>query len=77
MRRGNATWGLRDREARQEAPDRRLDPPWDAGPRETLGIMMAGGGYCLAPTQQIRDNTPAQNVLPTYETARRYGTHPH
>lgn len=43
--------------------------------RETLEIMMPGGGYCLAPTHQIQDNTPTENVLAMYETARTVGTY--
>jgi uroporphyrinogen decarboxylase len=35
--------------------------------------MMPGGGYCLAPTHQIQDNTPTENVLAMYEAARTYG----
>ncbi len=41
--------------------------------RETLDVMMAGGGYCLAPTHMIQDNTPTANVVAMYETAHRYG----
>jgi uroporphyrinogen decarboxylase len=41
--------------------------------KETLKIMMPGGGYALAPTHQIQDNSPTENVLAMYETARRYG----
>ena len=43
--------------------------------RETLEIMMPGGGYCLCPTHQIQDNTPTENVLAMYEAARQYGTY--
>ncbi len=43
--------------------------------RETLEIMMPGGGYCLAPTHSIQDNTPTENALAMYEAARRYGTY--
>jgi uroporphyrinogen decarboxylase len=43
--------------------------------RETLEIMKPGGGYCLAPTHQIQDNTPTENVLAMYAAARRYGTY--
>jgi uroporphyrinogen decarboxylase len=43
--------------------------------RRTLEIMMPGGGYCLAPTHQIQDNTPTENVLAMYEAARQYGTY--
>ena len=47
----------------------------EANVRETLAIMMPGGGYCLAPTHEIQDNTPTENVLAMYEAARRYGTY--
>ncbi len=45
--------------------------------RETLDTMMPGGGYCLAPTHQIQDNTPTENVLAMYETARTHGVYSH
>ena len=35
--------------------------------------MMPGGGYALAPTHQLQDNSPAENVLSMYEAARKYG----
>jgi len=41
--------------------------------RETLEIMMPGGGYALAPTHMLQDNSPTENVLAMYETARRCG----
>jgi uroporphyrinogen decarboxylase len=41
--------------------------------RETLEIMMPGGGYALAPTHMLQDNSPTENVLAMYETVRRYG----
>jgi uroporphyrinogen decarboxylase len=41
--------------------------------RRTLEIMMPGGGYCFAPTHQLQDNSPTENVLAMYETARRQG----
>ncbi len=47
----------------------------DANVRDTLEIMMPGGGYCLAPTHQIQDNSPTENVLAMYEAGRRYGTY--
>lgn len=46
-----------------------------ANVRETLAIMMPGGGYALSPTHQIQDNSPTENVLAMYEealTAGRY-----
>jgi len=41
--------------------------------RRTLEIMMPGGGYCFAPTHQIQDNTPTENVLAMYEMVRTCG----
>jgi len=41
--------------------------------RRTLDIMMPGGGYCFAPTHSLQDNSPTENVLAMYETARTYG----
>ncbi|MAE60538.1 MAG: hypothetical protein CMJ49_04175 [Planctomycetaceae bacterium] len=39
----------------------------------TLDIMMPGGGYCFAPTHQLQDNSPTENVLAMYEAAKTYG----
>jgi len=41
--------------------------------RETLEIMKPGGGYILAPTHMIQDNSPTENVLAMYEAGRRFG----
>jgi len=41
--------------------------------RETLEIMMPGGGYCLAPTHRLQDNTPLENALAMYRAAHQYG----
>jgi uroporphyrinogen decarboxylase len=41
--------------------------------RETLEIMMPGGGYCLAPTHALQDNSPTENVVAMYEAAHKYG----
>ena len=43
--------------------------------RETLGIMMPGGGYHFAPTHMIQDNTPVENVLAMYRAAHEYGVY--
>jgi uroporphyrinogen decarboxylase len=43
--------------------------------RNTLEIMMPGGGYCFAPTHQLQDNSPTENVLAMYETAHTYGAY--
>ena len=40
---------------------------------ETLDVMMPGGGYALAPTHQLQDNSPTANVVAMYETARSQG----
>ena len=41
--------------------------------RRTLAVMMPGGGYALAPTHQLQDNSPTENVVAMYEAAKRYG----
>ncbi|MFH1477398.1 MAG: uroporphyrinogen decarboxylase family protein [Verrucomicrobiota bacterium] len=41
--------------------------------RRTLEVMMPGGGYCFAPTHSLQDNSPTENVIAMYETAREYG----
>jgi len=43
--------------------------------RETLDIMMPGGGYHFAPTHQIQDHTPVENVLAMYQAAHTYGVY--
>jgi uroporphyrinogen decarboxylase len=44
-----------------------------ANVRETLEIMMPGGGYALAPTHMLQDNSPTENVVAMYEAALQYG----
>jgi uroporphyrinogen decarboxylase len=41
--------------------------------RETLDVMMPGGGYCLAPTHSLQDNSPTENVVAMYAAAREFG----
>jgi uroporphyrinogen decarboxylase len=41
--------------------------------RQTLEVMMPGGGYALAPTHQLQDNSPTENVVAMYAAAREYG----
>lgn len=41
--------------------------------RQTLEIMMPGGGYALAPTHHLQDNSPTENVVALYETALHCG----
>lgn len=43
--------------------------------KETLEIMMPGGGYALSPTHMLQDNSPTENVVAMYDTAKRYGTY--
>lgn len=43
--------------------------------RNTLDIMMPGGGYCFAPTHALQDNSPTENVVAMYKTAAEYGTY--
>lgn len=43
--------------------------------RNTLAIMMPGGGYILSPTHSIQDNTPTENVLAMYESAHQFGVY--
>ena len=43
--------------------------------RETLRIMMPGGGYCLAPTHAIQSNSPTENVVAMYDAGRQYGAY--
>lgn len=42
---------------------------------ETLEIMKPGGGYCFAPTHQLQDNSPTENVVAMYDTALRCGSY--
>ena len=41
--------------------------------RQTLETMMPGGGYALAPTHHLQDNSPTENVVALYETALHCG----
>ena len=41
--------------------------------RDTLETMKPGGGYCFAPTHQLQDNSPTQNVVAMYDAVLRYG----
>ena len=41
--------------------------------RETLSVMMPGGGYLLAPTHLIQDNTPVENIVAMYNAAHEFG----
>ena len=44
-----------------------------ANVHETLALMMPGHGYAMAPTHQIQDNSPTDNVLAMYTTAHQCG----
>ncbi len=41
--------------------------------RDTLEIMMPGGGYALSPTHLLQDNSPTENVVAMYDAAKKYG----
>lgn len=43
--------------------------------KNTLEIMMDGYGYHFAPTHQIQDNTPEENVIAMYQCAHEYGVY--
>ena len=43
--------------------------------RRTLEIMKPGGGYSFAPTHALQDNSPTENVVAMYKTARECGTY--
>ena len=43
--------------------------------KDTLEIMMDGYGYHFAPTHQIQDNTPTENVIAMYNAAHRFGVY--
>ncbi len=43
--------------------------------RQTLEVMMPGGGYALSPTHNIQDNSPTENVVAMYAAARQYGVY--
>ena len=43
--------------------------------RNTLEIMMRGYGYHFAPTHQIQDNSPVENVIAMYQAAHKYGVY--
>lgn len=41
--------------------------------RQTLEIMMPGGGYAMSPTHQLQDNSPTENVVAVYENTLECG----
>ena len=41
--------------------------------RRTLDIMMPGSGYCFSPTHCLQDNSPLENVVAMYDTAKEFG----
>jgi uroporphyrinogen-III decarboxylase len=43
--------------------------------RQTLELMKPGGGYCFAPTHELQDNSPTENVLAMYRAAREFGAY--
>jgi len=53
--------------------DRMLDIQFEVA-RRTLEAA-EGRGYCFAPTHQLQDNSPTENVIAMYETAHDYGAY--
>ena len=43
--------------------------------RDVLSLMMKNGGYHFAPTHQIQDNSPVENVIAMYQAAHKYGVY--
>ncbi|MHC4915768.1 MAG: uroporphyrinogen decarboxylase family protein [Planctomycetota bacterium] len=43
--------------------------------RQTLEVMKPGGGYCFAPTHQLQDDSPTENVVAMYRAAREHGAY--
>jgi len=41
--------------------------------KDTLAVMMPGGGYHFAPTHAIQDNSPTENVIAMYQAAHDFG----
>lgn len=41
--------------------------------QEVTEIMRPYRGYCIAPTHMIQDNTPVENIVALYESARQMG----
>jgi uroporphyrinogen decarboxylase len=56
---GPVTWGTVD-EVRADC-------------ESTLATLMPGGGYCFAPTHQLQDNSPTENVVAMYEAVHSAG----
>jgi uroporphyrinogen decarboxylase len=40
---------------------------------DVLETMMPGGGYAFSPSHQLQDNSPTENVVALYATARKFG----
>jgi uroporphyrinogen decarboxylase len=40
---------------------------------EVMRIMKPGGGFAIAPTHWLQDNSPVENVVAMYEAAIEYG----
>lgn len=41
--------------------------------KKIMDVMMPAGGYIMAPTHMLQDNSPTENVLAAYQTAIEYG----
>ena len=43
--------------------------------KDTLAVMMPGGGYAFCPSHALQDNSPTENVVAMYAAALQYGTY--
>jgi hypothetical protein len=41
--------------------------------KKIMDVMMPAGGYIMAPTHMLQDNSPTENVVAAYQTALEYG----
>lgn len=48
----------------------------DAEVRRRIKAFAPGGGYILAPSNNVQDDTPAENLVHMYRAAREYGQYP-
>lgn len=48
----------------------------DAEVRRRIAAFAPGGGYILAPANNVQDDTSAQNLVHMYQAAREYGRYP-
>jgi uroporphyrinogen decarboxylase len=44
--------------------------------RKRIAAFAPGGGYVLAPANNVQDDTPAENLVHMYKAAKKYGRYP-